>query len=130
MYAIISYGFPAILVVFEWGLRRVLQVDDTGFLGPTLATAGLTILAPLTRPKTLSVSVPGRDDVVVISKRDHIYVGVCWLFVLGYLFVWAGTCFASIRHPSHVTMAMPTHFLVGIAAYVLSLVMVAIKEWV
>ena len=86
MHAILIYGFPLILLLFEWGLRSLLVVDSSGFTGPTLAAAGLSFLVPLTKPKTLNIQVTGAQNVVVTSKADNQFVAATWILVLAFLF--------------------------------------------
>jgi hypothetical protein len=128
VYAILTYGFPLILLAFEWGLRTVLVVDARAFTGPTLAAAGLSFLVPLARPKILSVQVAGARSAIVISKGDHHLIPVVWLLVLIFLFAWSGSCYASVRYPQHTVWGVDTHLFIGLGAYLLSLVMTFIKE--
>ena len=128
MYALLIYGFPLILLLFEWGLRSLLLVDSWGFVGPTLAAAGLSFLVPLTRPKTLHVLVPDMPNAVVTTKRDLNFVVSIWILLLLYLFIWCGACYSSLVHPFHQTFGVSTHFAIGIVAYMFSLIMSFVKE--
>lgn len=65
MYPVITYGFPIILVIFESGIRAIMKIDTTNFIGPTLASAALCFLAPLTKPK----AIPG-----IIANGEHITI--------------------------------------------------------
>lgn len=128
MYSVLIYGFPLVLLLFEWGLRSLLTVDSWGFTGPTLAAAGLSFLVPLTRPKILNVSIPSAPNAVAISKGDQELVAFIWILVLAFLFVWSGACYASIKHPTHTVLGLSTHLVVGGVAYLISLVMIFVKE--
>jgi hypothetical protein len=129
MYAILIYGFPLLLLIFEWGLRTIIQVDSSGFTGPTLAAAGLSYLMPLTKPKILDIPIPGMlGNAVVTSKADQRLVGLVWLIVLSTLFAWAASCYMSIKHPSETMAGVSAHFFIGGVTYVVSLIMTAIKE--
>jgi len=76
MYGVLIYGFPLLLLLFEWGLRSLLAVDSWGFTGPTLAAAGLSFLVPLTKPKTLSVGVPNAPNAIVGSRGDQEFIAL------------------------------------------------------
>ena len=127
MYKVLVYGFPLLLLVFEWGLRTVMHVDSSGFTGPTLAAAGLSFLMPLTKLKTKLIDIPGGDPVLVMSRADEQLVGLIWLLVLSSLFAWAFSCYLSVARPALNFYGTPGHFLVGLTTYVLSLVMTAFK---
>jgi hypothetical protein len=128
VYAVLIYGFPLILLLFEWGLRTVLVVESWGFTGPTLSAAGLSFLVPLTKPKVLNVQVPNQPNAVVTSTADRQFVALVWLFVLAYLFAWSASCYVSIKTPDHKVIGLSTHLVIGGAAYLLSLLMTFIKE--
>lgn len=127
MYKILIYGFPLLLLLFEWGLRTVMKVDSSGFTGPTLAAAGLSFLIPLTKLKTRTVDVPGADSVLVMTRADEQLVGLIWLLVLASLFSWAVSCYFSVAHAELKAYGSPVHFLIGLGTYILSLVMTAVK---
>ena len=128
MYAVLTYGFPLILLVFEWGLRTLMLVDTSGFIGPTLAAAGLSFLIPLTKPKRIDVLVPSLPDALVTSKRDQEFVGLIWLLFLASLFAWSASCYTSIRFPENRVFGWPVHFVIGLGTYLLSLIMTFVKE--
>ncbi|MGN2254304.1 hypothetical protein ACFWZ4_13070 [Frateuria sp. GZRe12] len=127
MYAILSYGFPLLLIAFEWGLRRVLQIDSSGFIGPTLAAAALSFLVPLTRPKITTISQDG-STFQLLNERDQQLIPVVWLTVLAGLFAWAASCYFSIKLNSETFYLLPVHVAIGLAIYFISVVLVAIKE--
>lgn len=128
MYIVLTYGFPLILLVFEWGLRTLMLVDASGFIGPTLAAAGLSFLIPLTRPKRLNATVPDYPKAVVTSRLDQQFVGLVWLLVLVSLFAWSASCYASIKTPDATVLGYPTHSVIGGVTYLISLTMTFVKE--
>ena len=129
MYKILVYGFPLILLIFEWGLRSILNVDTSGFTGPTLTAAALTMLVPLSQPKKLDMPIDNVSKAIVISKNDSEYfIPIVWIFIFAYLFLWETSCFYSIKHPLLTIIGIPTHFFIGLITYVVSLIMVVIKE--
>ena len=128
MHAVLIYGFPLILLLFEWGLRTLLAVDASAFIGPSLTTAGLSFLVPLTRPKDTNIVVKELPGAVVISRADHNFIAVVWILLLLYLFVWASSCYYSIKLSTSVTLTLPTHLLIGLTAYLVSLIATFVKE--
>ena len=128
MYILLIYGFPIILLVFEWGLRYLLKVDTHGFIGPTLAAAGLSFLVPLTKPKALTIATGSSGVVMVTPRREFEFIAFIWMLVLAYLFVWAATCVISVAHPQSTYVGYSIHSEIGAAAYVVSLAMTFLKE--
>lgn len=127
MHNVIVYGFPVILVAFEFGLRTLVNADVSGFIGPTLAAAGLSFLVPLTKLRVLNIEVSD-SNAVVISKRDKEFTSLVWLFILLFLFAWFWSCYLSISRPHDTVWIIPTHFGVGLIAYVISILLTVIKE--
>jgi hypothetical protein len=130
MHNILIYGFPVLLLIFEWGLRSVIAVDTWGFTGPSLAVAGLSFLVPLTKPKEIDVSAPEHAGAVGVSRKDLDFIAVTWLLVLSFLFFWAWSCYASLKHPDQQFLHVSLHFAIGLATYAVSLVMTYVKELV
>lgn len=128
VYGVLTYGFPLLLLLFEWGLRSLLAADASTYMGPTLAAAGLSFMAGLTRPKELAVVIPGKVNASVTSSADRNFVGVVWLVLLLALFAWSAACFFALKDPLVTTFGITNHRLIGVATYVVSLIMVAIKE--
>ena len=127
MYVILTYGFPLILLVFEWGLRTLMLVDTSGFIGPTLAASGLSFLVPLTRPKRVDVAIPDFPDAVATTNVDQQFVGFIWLLILASLFAWSASCYASIKAPDELLIGFPIHAVIGFTTYFISLMMSFIK---
>ncbi len=128
MYTVLTYGFPLVLLLFEWGLRAILKVDASAFIGPTLAAAALSFLMPLTRPAEQNYGFIFNRQVVVTSRFDSNFIGFTWLLVLLCLFAWAASCYFSIITPDDRTFLFPTHATIGGTAYIASLVMSSLKE--
>jgi hypothetical protein len=129
MYAVLIYGFPLFLLLFEWGLRHLLAVDASGFTGPTLSATGLSFLVPLTKPKILNVPLTNAPSTAVVtSAGDQQFVAFIWILVLAFLFVWGWSCYESIKEPQELILGLPRHLAIGSGAYLLSLIMIFIKE--
>lgn len=128
MYGILIYSFPLILLLFEWGLRSLLGVDAGTYIGPTLAAAGLSFMVGVTRPKEIAVTIPGRPNVIVISTADRNLVGLAWLLLLLALFAWSAAVVVALRSPTDTAYGISIHRLIGTATYLISVILVAIKE--
>ena len=131
MYAVLGYGFPLLMLLFEWGFRMLLAIESSGFIGPTLAGAGLSLLIPLTQPKKQPIQGK-RTDGYFVSAWDLQFIPLVQILIFVFLFNWLGTCYASLKHADYAMavgpIAFPLHMLLGAAAYAISLVLVLIKE--
>lgn len=130
MHNLLVYGFPLILVAFEWGFRTVLSVDSWEFMGPTLTTAGLSFLAPLTKPNYLDIRVANKPNALVTTKFDQNFIVATWLAILAFFFLWGTSCYYALKHPQATLLGahLSTHFFIGMIAYIVSLAFVRIKE--
>jgi hypothetical protein len=129
MYQILIYGFPLILVAFEWGLKFLMNNENnTNFAGPALAAAALTFLVPLTKPKILEVSIPNHPNAFVTTTGDKNLVGLVWLLVFFFLFGWAGTCYLSVQSPQSKLWLIDVPLVIGLAGYIISLLLTFLKE--
>ena len=127
MHSIIVFGFPMILVTFEWLLRSIASVDTFGFVGPTLAAAAISFTVPLTKLKEEKIVVEGKEWVKV-SKNDTRFVYFVWLMLLLGLLSWFWVCTLSINSTSQTVMDFPTHVVAGAIMYAVSIAVCAIKE--
>lgn len=128
MYQVITYGFPLILVAFEWGLKFVMKVENTSFAGPALAAAALSFLMPLTKPKVIEVNIQGHPNTFLTTNRDSQIVGFTWILVFAFLFLWAISCFLTTEVPIRKIWKLDMPFAIGAGVYLFSLVMIWIKE--
>lgn len=136
MHTVLVYGFPLLLLLFEWGLRAGLKVDASGFMGPTLAAAALSVLLPLTKPvvrkldgfDSLSLGNHFSSSVVLTSRFDINFIAFIWVLFLLTLFGWAAACYFSLVSPNDTTLYFATHNTIGGCAYMVSVVMTSIKE--
>ncbi|WP_155494411.1 hypothetical protein [Pseudomonas protegens] len=113
-----------------------MKVDTFTFIGPTLASAALCFLAPLTKPKVIpGVSMPTPSGGhITIKKIDNEFIGFTWLLIFVALFAWAACCVFSNQEPDMNIFTIynhevKVHFFIGIVAYFISLAMTGIKEW-
>lgn len=134
MYLIITYGFPVILILFELGIRAVISTDTSGFIGPTLASAALCFLAPLTKPKEISgLQVEGTVGHITIKKIDSNFIGFTWLMILLALGAWGTCCVMANKNPEEYSYLVYNYgvglpLIIGVVAYLSSLIMAAVKE--
>jgi hypothetical protein len=129
MHYVLIYGFPVILILFEWGLRTITKVDSFCFVGPTLTAAALTFLIPLTKPKSIKTITENGIECFVTPKRDIGFINIVIIFVLIQMFAWAASCFLSLKDPKLTIWGIPValHFCIGITMYFVSIIMVVIK---
>lgn len=128
MYQILTYGFPLILIAFEWGLKFLMSQATTSFAGPALAAAALSFLMPLTQPKKLQVEVPEHPNLIVTSHADNQLIGFVWLLVFAFLFCWAWTCYLSVQNPAPKLWLLDQSLAIGLIVYTSSLVLTLVKE--
>lgn len=130
--AIWELTFPAILVLFEWGLRRVVGVNAWEFMGPTLAAAGLSFLVPLIKPKWEYSAVDVGKLARVRAVWDEDFIPIVHVFILLSLFAWLATCYVSLELSDRVVAVgswnVPLHIVLGALAYFISLVFTGMKE--
>jgi hypothetical protein len=130
--ALLLYGFPLILVLFEWALRTIIGVDSSEFIGPTLAATGLSFLVPLTEPKEDIVALAAGKIAKVRSEADKDFVPITMLFIFLFFFLWLASCYASLKHRDQVvsyrSFSMSLQAFIGWLAYLISLIMAGIKE--
>jgi len=128
MQSVIIYGFPIILVSFEWLLRTLIGVDTFGFIGPTLAATGISFMVPLTKLKEQEIDSNEGERWIRVSKRDKNFVSFIWLALFVALFLWFWVCTLSLQSISSTTFGFPSHVLVGAMMYLVSIAFCAVKE--
>src|SRR5580658_9277036 len=121
--ALLLYGFPLILVLFEWALRTIIGVDSSEFIGPTLAATGLSFLVPLTEPKEDIVALAAGKIAKVRSEADKDFVPITMLFIFLFFFLWLASCYASLKHRDQVvsyrSFSMSLQAFIGWLAYLI-----------
>jgi hypothetical protein len=134
--AILVWGFPAYLIVVEMIFRAAFHQDTTGFIGPTIATAGLTSLIALTTPKKPSVRLSAqtlealrRRNLIPVHAGDQNLVKIVWSLILVALLVWFFSCAASITEPRATWWFMPKHVAIGLLNYFAAVVCATVKYY-
>lgn len=108
----------------EWLLRISMQIDSRKFVAPTVASAALGLLLPLTAPKSrelpLSEETRKQLDALKIDpvpRRERILADIVWLIVILSLGAWASCLVFACKptqNPLNVTpiyYALATHFV-------------------
>lgn len=72
IHSILVYGFPCIIILLEWILRKALQMEAYGFIGPTLAGMGIGITLPLTRPENQSARLHSSTQRLLERGADRL----------------------------------------------------------
>lgn len=133
-YNFLIYGFPIYFILFEMIFRGVSGVDTTGFIGPTLAAAGLSFLLPLTKPKRFDVPssiaeiIDGIEDVQIISKKDERLIGFILIFIVLGFAVWAWSCSVSLKSPQDKLWIIRKQVGIGSINYIMGVVFSLLKE--
>lgn len=115
------------MLLFEWGIRTISKVDTSGFTGPTIAAAALSLLIPLTEP--ISKEPPRSDGLKVINTKQQIFIPIIFISSFIYLFLWGWTCYLSITSNTDKILDIDFHLIVGLSMYVYSSVMVYIRDY-
>lgn len=131
---ILNWGFPFYLIVLEVLFRGVTGLDTSSFIGPAIATAGLSFLLPLTKPKSLSDSLHGRtlalvqsNGGVVVNSNDQSLLPFVWLSILIGFLIWFWSSNLALTKPTNAILFLPTHVAVGFINYLMAAILSAIK---
>ena len=131
---ILNWGFPFYLIVLELLFRGVSGLDTSSFIGPAIATAGLSFLLPLTKPKALSESLHGRtlalvksNGGVVVNSNDQNFLPFIWLAILIGFLVWFWASQVALTAPSSTFFSIPAHVAIGFINYLMAAILSAIK---
>jgi hypothetical protein len=131
------WGFPFYLIVLEIIFRASFHQDSTAFIGPTIATAGLSSLIPLTKPKEqfIRLSSATRDalerlNIVPISEFDLGFTAFVWVVILGALLVWFWSCNASLSQPTELVCKVPKQIAIGLINYLAAVICAAWKHYI
>jgi hypothetical protein len=116
--------------------RAYSHEDTTGFIGPTIATAGLSALLPLTKAKSPSVPLSASTlqalqsrGLVPVSAADQNLVVFVWLAIISSFFVWFWSCYVSLKDPQAVLLYVPKHVSIGLINYFTAAIFSAIKSY-
>lgn len=131
---ILNWGFPFYLIVLELIFRGVSGLDTSSFIGPAIATAGLSFLLPLTKPKEIGNALNGRtlsvieaNGGVVVNSNDQNLLPFVWLSILIGFLVWFWASHIALSTPQNTFLFAPTHIAIGFINYILAAILSAIK---
>jgi len=100
IYDLIIFGFPFLLIAFESLFRGLMHADTLNFMGPAIASSGLSILASNIKPKPVTLSdhkiveaLKNSDiKVMVRHPKDELIIAISWLVLLIGMGVWFWVC--------------------------------------
>ncbi|MCB1851572.1 MAG: hypothetical protein KDI83_12485 [Gammaproteobacteria bacterium] len=131
---ILNWGFPFYLIVLELIFRGVSGLDTSSFIGPAIATAGLSFLLPLTKPKEIGNALHGRtlavvqaNGGVVVNSNDQNLLPFVWLSILIGFLVWFWSSHIALSTPQKTFLFVPAHVAIGFINYLLAAILSAIK---
>lgn len=132
---ILTWGFPFYLVILEMIFREVSGLNTTAFIGSAIATAGLSFLIPLTRPKDardlFNISIARiilENGGTVVSKRDQQLIPIVWISILMGFLVWFFASYVALKEPDARYLYIPKHMAIGLINYLLAAAFTAIKR--
>jgi len=132
-YNFIIFGFPLYLIFFEMLFRAFSQIDTSSFIGPTIGAAGLSLMIPLVRPKSVELN---EEEQEMIKKHnlsikfiaDERLINFIWVAVIIGILIWYWSCATSFVEPKETIWIFPKHFIIGMANYVIGLILAIYKE--
>jgi hypothetical protein len=132
---LLIWGFPFYLIVLEMLFRGVSGLDVSNFIGPAIATAGLSFLLPLTKPKDYSglVSTELKDAVhqvggEIVNVNDQRLIPFVWIAILCGFLTWFWASSVSSSAPTAQFGFMPLHVAVGLINYCIAALFTIVKE--
>lgn len=136
-YNLLIWGFPFYLIVVEVIFRSVSGLDTTSFIGASIATAGLSFMLPLTKPKGFrrfispqAANVAEEKRVIVLSRADLSFIPWVWICIFLGFIIWIAAAYAGQNEPKTIIFFMPLHTAIGFSNYLLAAVLTGIKAQV
>lgn len=132
---LLIWGFPFYLIVLEMLFRGVSGLDVSSFIGPAIATAGLSFLLPLTKPKEYTNLIS--EDLLkavkenggeVVNVNDQKLIPFVWIAILCGFITWFSASFVSSSIPNEKIYLVPVHFVVGLINYCIAAILTIAKE--
>ena len=132
-YNFIIFGFPLYLIIFEMLLRAFSQIDTSSFIGPTIGAAGLSLMIPLVRPKSVELSeeeqqMVNNHNLSIKFVDDERLINIIWVMVIVGILIWYWSCAVSFLKPKKNIWIFPKHFIIGMVNYVIGLILSIYKE--
>ena len=126
---LLIWGFPFYLILVEAGFRSITSIDVTSFVGPAIATAGLSLLLPLVFPKDVMhlfsehmTRKLKENNVIVINRKDQNLIYVVWVAVAFGFLVWLYSSYTALIFPKESIgiigmVVIPKHMAIGSVNY-------------
>jgi len=113
--------------------RTFSQIDTSSFIGPTIAAAGLSLMIPLVRPKSVELNegameIAKNHNLSIKFIADERLINIIWVMVLIGILVWYWSCAISFLKPKETIWIFPKHFIIGMVNYVIGVVLAIYKE--
>lgn len=131
---ILNWGFPFYLIVLEMLYRGVSGQNISSFVGPTIATTGLSFLLPLTQPKkceeslhSTTVEVVEKNGGIVVNRQDQRLLPFIWLSIFIGLLIWFWASHTASTAEEETIWFIPKHIGIGFVNYILAAILSAIK---
>jgi hypothetical protein len=132
---LLIWGFPFYLIALEILFRGISGLDVSSFVGPAIATAGLSFLLPLTKPKDhknvmsaellLTIQELGGE---VVNEKDQKLIPFVWISILCGFLTWFWASYSSASSPNEQFYFLPLHVAVGLINYCLAGFLTIVKE--
>lgn len=132
---ILTWGFPFYLIILEIIFKGISGLDVSSFIGPAIATAGLSFLLPLTKPKdhagifseeVIAEIESGGGEIVNI--KDQRLIPFIWISILCGFLIWFWASLVSSLSPDQTFYFMPLHVAIGLINYCLAAALTLMKE--
>lgn len=133
MYNVLNYGFPIYLICFELLFRSISTIDTSSFIGPALASSGLSLFISVLKPKEVRLESniqPLPEGVQVYYQKDQKLILASIICLLIGLMMWYWTCIFSLTKANHTLWIFPTHLVMGFGVYLIGIILSSIKETV
>jgi len=132
---ILMWGFPFYLIILEFLFRSVSGLDVSSFIGPAIATAGLSFLLPLTKPKlhTELFSANLLEEVLgsggeIVNIKDQRLIPFIWISILCGFLIWFWSSFVSSTSSNAMFYFIPLHIAIGLINYIIAAAFTLAKE--
>jgi hypothetical protein len=140
----IFYGFPIYLVTAEYAIRFLLSYapgkpEDLALVGSTstVTAAGLSLIAPVLIPKTMTLTKIAADEVkankaLVVREADHRLTSLAYVALLFLPFGWGWALWMVHQEAEYGFTGLGIHFqwpfLIAVAIYLVGMIFTELKE--
>lgn len=134
-HALLMYGFPIYLMGFEYIYRVTAAAQAEQFIGPALAAASLSLLFPLTRPRTaeehLTPSMLKRmkeKGIKPTFQGDETFTVIIWLLMIVGFLIWLTVCGISQESETRMIGPFQTQIMIGLGCYLCAVIIVEVRN--